>query len=115
MDEATSSVDPESEYQIQQTLDRLAAKRTILVIAHRLSTIRKANRIVVLDRGEVKEIGTHEELLKRPGLHKDMYSTQVQAREWQVAQQEAQEVARPETFQGREVAGAADGDSEEED
>ncbi len=113
LDEATSSVDPESEYQIQQALDRLAAKRTILVIAHRLSTIRKANRIVVLDRGEVMDVGTHEELLKRPGLYNDMYRTQVQAREWQVAQHEVEERGRPRAFQGREVAGAADGDSKE--
>ena len=65
MDEATSSVDTESEQLIQHAIDTLIKDRTSIVIAHRLSTIRKANKIIVLDKGEIKEMGTHEELLQK--------------------------------------------------
>ena len=65
LDEATSSVDTESEALIQHAIEKLIANRTSIIIAHRLSTIRKANKIIVLDRGEIKEIGTHDELLEK--------------------------------------------------
>ncbi|MCC3156014.1 ABC transporter ATP-binding protein/permease [Hymenobacter sp. 15J16-1T3B] len=67
LDEATSSVDSETEEMIQQAIEKLMQGRTSLVIAHRLSTIQKADRIIVLDRGEIKESGQHEELLRLPG------------------------------------------------
>lgn len=86
LDEATSSVDPETEHLIQEAIDRLAARRkAIIVIAHRLSTIRQADRIVVLDKGNVVDIGTHEELLARPGIYATLYRVQAQAREWKLA------------------------------
>ena len=69
LDEATASVDTETEVQIQTALERLVQSRTTFAIAHRLSTLRKANRLVVLDRGRIAEIGTHDELLKSGGLY----------------------------------------------
>jgi ATP-binding cassette subfamily B protein len=69
LDEATSHVDPETERLIQEGLAQLLKGRTALVIAHRLSTIQHADRIVVLHRGRVREIGTHRELMERRGLY----------------------------------------------
>jgi len=76
LDEATSSVDTESEILIQKAIDKLIAGRTSIVIAHRLSTIRKADKIIVLDRGEIKEMGTHEELLSLEGYYYKLYQLQ---------------------------------------
>jgi ATP-binding cassette subfamily B multidrug efflux pump len=76
LDEATSSVDTESELLIQHAIDTLIKGRTSIVIAHRLSTIRKANKIILLDKGEVKEIGSHEELLKKGGSYAQLYAMQ---------------------------------------
>ncbi|MBS1917667.1 MAG: ABC transporter ATP-binding protein [Bacteroidetes bacterium] len=76
LDEATSSVDTESELMIQEAIDKLVAGRTSIVIAHRLSTIRKANQIIVLDKGEIKEIGTHEELLTKGGFYSKLHEMQ---------------------------------------
>ena len=67
LDEATSSVDNESEALIQQAIDKLIAGRTAIIIAHRLSTIRKADLILVMDKGEVREMGSHEELMAAGG------------------------------------------------
>ncbi len=75
-DEATSSVDPETESLLQDALERLLAGRTAIVIAHRLSTIERADRIVVLHRGEVREIGTHRELLARGGIYAKLHRLQ---------------------------------------
>ncbi len=76
MDEATSSIDTESELLIQKAIDTLIKGRTSIVIAHRLSTIRKANKIIVLDKGEIKEIGNHEELLAHGGFYSKLYEMQ---------------------------------------
>ena len=76
LDEATSSVDTESELLIQHAIDTLIQGRTSIVIAHRLSTIRKANKIIVLDKGELKESGTHEELMKQGGYYAQLYAMQ---------------------------------------
>jgi ATP-binding cassette subfamily B protein len=76
LDEATSSVDTESELLIQHAIDKMIAGRTSIVIAHRLSTIRKAHKIIVLDRGELKEAGTHEELIRQQGYYFKLYQMQ---------------------------------------
>lgn len=76
LDEATASLDNESEKYIQESLDNLLKERTSLVIAHRLSTIQKADEIVVLENGTVLEKGTHEELLKINGRYKELYEAQ---------------------------------------
>ena len=76
LDEATSSIDTESEMLIQHAIDTLIKGRTSIVIAHRLSTIRKANKIIVLDKGEVKEMGTHDELLAQKGYYFKLYQLQ---------------------------------------
>lgn len=76
LDEATSSIDSESEQLIQHAIDTLITGRTAIVIAHRLSTIRKADKIIVLDKGEIKEAGTHEALLALNGFYAKLHSMQ---------------------------------------
>jgi len=76
LDEATSSIDSESEELIQEATRQLTKNRTSIVIAHRLSTIQNANKIIVMDKGEIKEEGNHQELLKHNGLYKHLYEIQ---------------------------------------
>jgi ATP-binding cassette, subfamily B, multidrug efflux pump len=76
LDEATSSVDSETEEMIQQAIEKMMNGRTSIVIAHRLSTIQKASKIIVLDHGEIKEVGTHDELLDREGYYSQLHKMQ---------------------------------------
>ena len=76
LDEATSSLDTESEKYVQEAIDNLMKDRTVLVIAHRLSTIVNADRIIVLDNGKIVESGTHTELLDKSGIYKNLYDIQ---------------------------------------
>lgn len=76
LDEATSALDSESERLVQQALANLLENRTAIVIAHRLSTIRKADQIVVIENGQIAEIGTHEELLQQTGIYRRLYELQ---------------------------------------
>lgn len=78
LDEATASIDTETELIIQDALSKLTEGRSSIIIAHRLQTIREANRIVVLTQGEVREVGTHEELMALGGTYKTLYELQVQ-------------------------------------
>jgi subfamily B ATP-binding cassette protein MsbA len=76
LDEATSSLDTESEKYVQEAINNLMKDRTVLVIAHRLSTIINADRIIVLDNGKIVESGTHTELLDKNGIYKNLYDIQ---------------------------------------
>ena len=79
LDEATSALDSESERHVQAALETLMQGRTTLMIAHRLSTIEKADRIVVLQKGEIVEIGTHRELLEQNGVYAQLHRIQFSA------------------------------------
>jgi ATP-binding cassette subfamily B protein len=81
LDEATSSVDPETEQTIEGAIGKLLAGRTSIVVAHRLSTVVRADRILVLSHGEIKESGRHSELIERNGLYARLYRLQLQDRD----------------------------------
>src|SRR6185369_11344141 len=78
LDEATSSVDVETEKKLQQAIANLVQGRTTFAIAHRLSTLRNADRLVVLEKGEIVEVGTHAELLEKKGIFHTLVETQAQ-------------------------------------
>ena len=77
LDDSTSSVDTQTEYEIQQALDELLENRTTFIITQRLSSIKKADYIIVLEDGEIREEGTHEELMKEAGIYRNLYETQI--------------------------------------
>ena len=76
LDEATSSIDSATEQLIEKSLEILLSGRTSIVIAHRLSTIKRADRIIVIHKGEIREIGTHDELLEKQGIYAKLYQLQ---------------------------------------
>ena len=76
LDDATTSVDTRTEVLVQKEMDRITRGRTSFVIAHRLSTIRDADLILVMDKGDIVESGTHEQLLEKGGLYKELYTSQ---------------------------------------
>ena len=76
LDEATSSVDSESEMMIQKAISEILKNRTSIVVAHRLSTIKEVDKIIVIDSGKIKEVGSHKELLEKNGFYKKLYEMQ---------------------------------------
>ena len=84
-DEATANVDPENEDKLQQAMEALTQDKTILMIAHRLKTVRKADQILVLDKGRIVQRGTHTELAERPGLYRDFLDARKEAAGWKLA------------------------------
>jgi ATP-binding cassette, subfamily B, multidrug efflux pump len=85
LDEATSSVDTETEFRVRDALSRMVEGRTSLIIAHRLSTVQRADRIVVMHKGQVREIGTHQQLLAQRGIYFKLYQLQYKDQELNVA------------------------------
>lgn len=84
LDEATASVDPENEVQLQQAIHELVKDKTLVVIAHRLSTIREADQILVIDNGNIVQKERHEELLKMDGLYKSFWTANQKSRKWRI-------------------------------
>ena len=84
LDEATSSLDPENEVEVQQAIEELVKDRTVVMIAHKLKTIAGADQIIVLDQGEVKEVGTHKELMDNHGLYRHLWDIQQTTAGWQI-------------------------------
>ena len=85
LDEATASIDPENEHLIQSALSELTRGKTIITIAHRLATIQNADQILVIDNGQIAQQGTHEELLKQPGIYQDFVNIRKSAAGWSLA------------------------------
>ncbi len=81
LDEATSSVDTDTEFRVREALTRLVEGRTSLVVAHRLSTIQRADKIIVMHKGKVREMGTHQQLLNARGVYWKLYQLQYKDQE----------------------------------
>ena len=85
LDEATASVDPENEEELQSAIDALTHNKTIIMIAHRLKTVRSADQILVLSDGKITQRGTHEELARQKGLYADFLAAREEATGWKLA------------------------------
>lgn len=85
LDEATASVDTDNESYIQEAISELVKGKTLLVIAHRLNTIQNADQILVIDNGQIAQQGTHEKLLKQPGIYQDFVNIRKSAAGWSLA------------------------------
>ena len=85
LDEATSSVDTETEFKVRDALSRMVEGRTSLIIAHRLSTVQRADKIIVMHKGQVREMGTHQELLAQRGIYYKLYQLQYKDQELNMA------------------------------
>ena len=81
LDEATSSVDTETEFRVREALTRMVEDRTSIIIAHRLSTVQRANKIIVLHKGKVREIGSHQQLLANRSIYWKLYQLQYKDQE----------------------------------
>jgi ATP-binding cassette subfamily B protein len=95
LDEATSSVDTETEFRVRDALSRMVEGRTSLVIAHRLSTVQRADKIIVMHKGHVREVGTHQQLLAQRGIYFKLYQLQYKDQEVSAVLENGQS-ARPE-------------------
>jgi ATP-binding cassette, subfamily B, multidrug efflux pump len=93
LDEATSSVDTETEFKVRDALGRMVEGRTSLIIAHRLSTVQRADKIIVMHKGQVREMGTHQELLAQRGIYHKLYQLQYKDQEIPVGSSQAPQSA----------------------
>ncbi|MPM81171.1 putative multidrug export ATP-binding/permease protein [bioreactor metagenome] len=84
LDEATASLDPENEVEVQKAIGELITGRTVIVIAHRLKTVKNADKIIVLNNGSVVEQGTHNELIERDDLYNKLWTIQQQSVDWKL-------------------------------
>ena len=85
LDEATASVDPENEIELQKAIAELTREKTLLMIAHRLNTVRRADQILVLDKGRIVQRGTHSELIVQEGIYRRFVGMREEALDWKLA------------------------------
>ena len=84
LDEATSSLDPENELIIQNAISNFIQKKTVVVVAHKLKSVMGADQIVVLNKGNVAEVGRHKELMENKGIYYDLWNAQEKSKEWKI-------------------------------
>ena len=106
LDEATSALDSESEYYIQSALEQVMLNRSSLIIAHRLSTIKRADKIIVMHKGQVREMGTHQQLLAQRGIYFKLY--QLQYKDQEIGVTGVSTPAKANGFREPEVTTSAD-------